>query len=262
MSTAGTGGGMRRRAWSGLVQHAGVRVVDVLLSVSLILLSLPLVVAIAVAIRIDDRGPVFFRTRRVGRNGNPFMMLKFRKMRMGADGPPLTVVSDVRFTRLGHFLAGTKLDELPQLWNVLRGQMSLVGPRPEDPALVARDPALFAGVLSVKPGITGYAQLAYAREGEILADADGDERIDVYFDRVLPQKLALDRLYAHTASLSVYVRVLWWTVVAVVLRKSVAVNRVTGRLGLRRRPQEAIKPAETVAAPLPAPEADSAGTAA
>jgi lipopolysaccharide/colanic/teichoic acid biosynthesis glycosyltransferase len=231
-----------RMARAGRVPRFIVRILDIALSAALLLVVSPLVAVVAIAIKVDDGGTVFFRSARVGFGGREFMMLKFRKMRTGAAGLPLTVPGDERFTRLGHLLAGTKLDELPQLWNVLCGQMSLVGPRPESPDLVARDPDLFVDVLSVKPGITGLAQLAYAREGEVLGGTSGSERITLYFDRILPQKLALDRLYAQTRSLGVDLNVLWWTAVAVVLRKSVAVDRRTGRLGLRQRPTAAAEP--------------------
>jgi lipopolysaccharide/colanic/teichoic acid biosynthesis glycosyltransferase len=248
------------RARPGGVQRAAIRGLDVALSATMLVLFSPLILVLALAICIDDRGTVFFRARRVGKDGAEFMMLKFRKMRMGSGGPPLTSTGDERFTRLGRFLAGTKLDELPQLWNVIRGQMSLVGPRPEDPTLVARDSAIFEDVLSVKPGITGFAQLAYARENEVLGDASGNDRIDLYFERVLPQKLTLDRLYADTVSLATYVRVLWWTMVAVVLRKSVAVDRSSGQLGVRRRPAPGTSAMPVEVAPLPTTEAETPGT--
>ena len=254
------------RAHPGRVQRVAVRALDLAFSASMLVLFSPLILVLSLAIFLDDRGSVFFRARRVGKGGAEFMMLKFRKMRMGSGGPPLTSPGDERFTRLGHFLAGTKLDELPQLWNVLRGQMSLVGPRPEDPTLVARGADLFADVLAVKPGITGFAQLAYARENEVLGEASGDERIDAYFERVFPQKLALDRLYA--GGLATYLRILWWTMVAVVLRRDVAVNRRDGRLGVRRRPAADAKMAEVVPAvavvpvvqATPAPDPDASGT--
>jgi lipopolysaccharide/colanic/teichoic acid biosynthesis glycosyltransferase len=168
----------------------------------------------------------------VGARGRVFFMLKFRKMRDGASGLPLTAIDDERFTRMGAFLARTKIDELPQLWNVLKADMSIVGPRPEDPAFVDLDPATFADVLSVKPGITGLSQLAFARESEIL---DPSDRVRNYVARLLPAKVGLDRLYAAHRSVGMDARILAWTLYAVILRRDVAVHRGSGRITTRRR---------------------------
>ena len=116
-------------------------------------------VAIAIAIVVDEPGPVLYRARRVGFHGREFDMYKFRKMRRDAAGPALTVAWDDRFTRIGRFLARSKMDELPQLLNVLRGEMALVGPRPEDASFVAAFPAEFEAITSVRPGITGLSQI-------------------------------------------------------------------------------------------------------
>ena len=126
---------------------------------------------IAIAIKLDSPGPVIYRSPRVGRHGRAFEMLKFRKMRNGETGLPLTVSYDERFTPIGRFLAITKLDELPQVWNVLRGDMRLVGPRPEMAEFVDHHPGPYAEILGVLPGITGPAQLSCASEGELLAAA-------------------------------------------------------------------------------------------
>jgi lipopolysaccharide/colanic/teichoic acid biosynthesis glycosyltransferase len=158
-------------------------------------------------------------------------MLKFRKMREGAAGPPLTAARDDRFTRIGRVLAETKLDEIPQLWNVLRGAMSLVGPRPEDPAFVGLHSEQYMEILRVRPGITGLSQLAFVKEAEILA---GEDRLNDYIGRILPQKMLLDRLYVETRSLGMDLQILAWTLATVGLRKDAAVNRATGRLTLRR----------------------------
>jgi len=200
----------------------------------LILLALPIVI-VAFAVKWDSRGPVFFRCRRTGRHGAEFGMLKFRKMYDGAAGPALTASDDARFTRVGRFLARTKLDELPQLFNVLEGEMSLVGPRPEDPAFVKMAPAEFAKVLEVRPGITGLSQLAFARESEIL---DPSDRVGHYARTILPQKLALDAFYAPRRSIRMDLTILGWTAFAVVARRDVAVNRATGELTRRRRVTE------------------------
>jgi lipopolysaccharide/colanic/teichoic acid biosynthesis glycosyltransferase len=198
----------------------------------LLLLAAPVFLVIAVAIKWDSSGPVFFRCERIGLHGREFAMLKFRKMHDGAGGPALTSVDDARFTRLGHWLARSKLDELPQLVNVIAGRMSLVGPRPEHPSFARFEPSGFAHVLAVRPGMTGLSQLAFAREADVLRPED---RITDYVHRVLPQKVALDRLYVERWSPLLDLRILAWTFVAVLLRRDVAVNRETGRLGRRHR---------------------------
>jgi lipopolysaccharide/colanic/teichoic acid biosynthesis glycosyltransferase len=240
------GGPIGRPAAAQTVYERGTRravdarakgVLDITVAALLLVLLVPVILVCAVLIRAESRGPVFYRCRRVGRDGREFLMLKFRKMRVDAAGPPLTSAVDERFTRVGRLLAKTKLDELPQLWNVIRGEMSLVGPRPEDPSFVALKPSEFAPVLTVKPGITGLCQLAFACESAVL-DRDPDaDRVDSYVERLLPQKLKLDALYASRRTVGFDLRILAWTVVAVVLRRDVAVNRETAELGIRRRPQ-------------------------
>ena len=153
------------------------RVLDVLVAAALLLVTLPLFAAVAVAIKVDSRGPVFFRCRRTGRLGREFAMLKFRKMVDGVEGLPLTMGQDARFTGVGRFLARSKLDELPQLWNVLRGEMSLVGPRPEDRRFVQIWRDTHPEILSVRPGITGLSQLAFAHESDLLDPTDPVQRL-------------------------------------------------------------------------------------
>jgi lipopolysaccharide/colanic/teichoic acid biosynthesis glycosyltransferase len=211
------------------------RALDVLISATALLLLAPVLALVALALKLDSRGPTFYRSRRVGLLGCEFSMLKFRKMRNGAKGSPLTALDDERFTRMGRLLAKTKLDEIPQLWNVLMGAMSLVGPRPEDPAFVALRQSEYEPILAVKPGITGLSQIAFAREMEVLDPAD---RVGDYVRRLMPQKMSLDELYVTRRSVSMYVLVLWWTLIAVVLRRNVAVNRETGHLNLRHRPRD------------------------
>jgi hypothetical protein len=145
----------------------------------------------------------------------------------------LTGPDDERVTRLGRFLSRTKLDEIPQLWDVLTGSMSLVGPRPQDPSFVALRQTDYARILQVKPGITGLYQLAFARENEVL---DGRDHVGDYVRRLLPQKTQLDRLYVAHRSILMDLRILGWTAMAVLFRSEVAVHRSTGRLTLRRRP--------------------------
>ena len=207
-------------------------------SVLLVLLSLALL-ACAIAIKLDSRGPVFYRSRRVGQGGREFSMLKFRKMRNDASGLALTLARDDRFTRIGRFLAQSKLDELPQLWNVVRGQMSLVGPRPEDAEFVSMHGERYQQILEVKPGMTGLCQLAFAKEGAIL---DPGDPVGYYTERLLPQKVAIDELYATRTTLWMDLRILAWTTLAVFGRIDVAVNRGTGRLTRRRRQVRSVEP--------------------
>ncbi len=136
-----------------------------------------------------------------------------------------------------------RLDEVPQLWDVLRGRMSVVGPRPEDPAFVEHHPVEYEQILSVRPGMTGISQLAYAGESSIL---DVHTPVDDYLERILPQKLIMDTLYARYRSLRLDLAILYWTVATILLRRPVAVNRTTGRMNIRRRP--AVKLPESVPA--------------
>ena len=202
------------------------RAMDVVLSVCVMVMAAPIAIAVAAAIVLDTRGPVFYRAERVGHRGGRFEMLKFRKMAADAGGRRLSFSDDDRFTRVGKFLAQTKLDELPQLWNVVRGEMSLVGPRPEDPSFVAERPHAFAETLHVRPGITGLAQLEFASEGTLL---DRTDPLEHYRSTILPQKLALDALYVRQAGIRTDLRVLWYTALAIVGRQRIVVDRATGR---------------------------------
>jgi lipopolysaccharide/colanic/teichoic acid biosynthesis glycosyltransferase len=215
-----------------LLSRALKRTSDIALSAVLLCAAAPVMAIIAIAIKIDSPGPVFYRCRRVGFRDRDLDVLKFRKMHDAAQGPRLTVSGDTRFTRLGTFLAKTKLDEVPQLWNVLKGDMSLIGPRPEDREFVDAYPDAFVEVLQVRPGITGLSQLAFARESEIL---QGEDPVELYVRRVLPQKISLDTKYVRENSLIMDARILVWTLRAVVLRSDVAVDRRTARLSVRRR---------------------------
>jgi lipopolysaccharide/colanic/teichoic acid biosynthesis glycosyltransferase len=198
----------------------------------LALLLLPFVVVvgavIALAIYIDSPGPVIYRSPRVGRDGKLFAMLKFRKMRRDAAGDPLTLEDDERFTPIGRFLAATRLDELPQIYNVLRGQMRLVGPRPELECFVRQFADEYAEIVSVTPGVTGRTQLLFADEKRLLAGADPQA---AYCERVLPLKIELDLGYVRTRSLRGDLAILAATVALPFLR---LVRRVrTSSTGLR-----------------------------
>jgi lipopolysaccharide/colanic/teichoic acid biosynthesis glycosyltransferase len=243
MDSEGELGSGRERGGEGGAQVSAfaVRMVDLIVSAVLLVVLLPVVVLTAAVVKLDSRGPVFFRCRRVGFRGAQFQMLKFRKMRSGVLGAPVTLSADSRFTPVGRILAKTKIDELPQLWNVLKGEMSLVGPRPEDQVFVDLHTENYTTILAVKPGITGLCQLAFAKEGEILDDEDC---VADYVERLLPQKVELDLLYIRHRSLRLNLRILVWTAIAVLLRRHVAVHRGTGRMTLRRRP---LHPAPAVA---------------
>lgn len=208
------------------------RAFDIAVSGLLLFATLPIIALVALAIKLDSRGPVFYQARRIGYRGRPLRMLKFRKMHDLATGSALTTAGDHRFTRVGEWLAKLKLDELPQLWNVLRGEMSLIGPRPEDPSFVAMHAEDFVDILQVKPGVTGLSQLAFAEESRIL---DDDDPTGHYLKRILPQKMGMDRLYARRFRLRLDLSILFWTLVAVLARREVAVHRATGRMNLRRR---------------------------
>lgn len=166
------------------------RTLDLFGSACALLLLAPFFALIAIWIALDSPGPVLFRQTRVGRYDVPFYILKFRTMHCGGEcSSQLTVGIDARVTRAGQFLRRVKLDELPQLWNVLRGEMSLVGPRPEVPRYVAHYPSrVRALVLSVAPGITDWASISYKDESTLLGSAIDPER--AYIETVLPIKLA------------------------------------------------------------------------
>jgi lipopolysaccharide/colanic/teichoic acid biosynthesis glycosyltransferase len=176
------------------------RCFDVLCAGLGLLLLAPLLLLIALWVRLDSPGPALFRQTRVGRFGVPFTIHKFRTMRV-EPGAAITVGADPRITRAGRVLRASKLDELPQLWDVLRGAMSLVGPRPELPRYVELYPAaLRERVLSVRPGVTDPASLAFSHEAELLAAASDPER--EYREVILPAKLRLSADYAASASLA------------------------------------------------------------
>jgi lipopolysaccharide/colanic/teichoic acid biosynthesis glycosyltransferase len=174
------------------------RVRDLVVIVLFLPVILPVGLLIAAAIFADSPGPIFYRATRVGKGGRRFAMLKFRKMRREARGMGLTLANDERFTPIGRFLAVSRLDELPQLWNVLRGDMTLVGPRPETIEFVSKYRAEYAQILQVRPGLTGVAQLEHFNEGMLL---DGEEDpVRHYVEEILPRKLELDLAYVRTGT--------------------------------------------------------------
>ena len=192
------------------------RAMDIAISTAALCVLWPVFLLIALAIVIDDPGPVFYRQVRVGRGGRPFRIFKFRTMVVDADkkGLSITVGRDSRITRVGAFLRKTKLDELAQLLNVLCGQMSFVGPRPEVPRYVELYTPYQRQVLLVRPGITDYASIAYRNENDLLAGADDPERM--YIETIMPDKIELNMKYLREISPLADVRLILKTIIAVI----------------------------------------------
>ena len=192
------------------------RAMDIVLSACALAILWPLLLLIALAIWIDDPGPVFYRQVRVGRNGKTFRIFKFRSMVMDADkkGLAITVGRDSRITRVGAVLRKTKLDELAQLLNVLFGQMSFVGPRPEVPKYVELYTPYQRQVLLVRPGITDYASIAYRNENDLLAGAPDPETM--YIEQIMPDKIELNMKYLREISPLADIRLILKTIVAVI----------------------------------------------
>jgi lipopolysaccharide/colanic/teichoic acid biosynthesis glycosyltransferase len=177
------------------------RAVDIVLAMVGLLVLAPVMALIALLIKLDSRGPIFFRQERIGRDFRPFRIIKFRSMVTNSQhaGPLLTCGEDPRITRLGRLLRRTKLDEFPQLVNVLIGDMSLVGPRPEVGKYVAMFESDFRTILRIRPGITDLASIEYRNEAAILgAVADPEQE---YTQRILPSKIQLAKEYARRSSL-------------------------------------------------------------
>jgi len=187
------------------------RALDLVISILGLLALSPVLLFLALWIKLDSPGPVLYRGKRVGQDGQPFLMYKFRTMVLGAEqqGPAVTFRDDPRITKAGSFLRRTKLDEFPQLLNVLKGEMSMVGPRPEDPKYVELYTPEQRQVLSVRPGITGPTQLEYRDEASMLEAGSVDEE---YVTRIMPRKLKLDLEYVRRRSLTGDLKILWRTV--------------------------------------------------
>jgi lipopolysaccharide/colanic/teichoic acid biosynthesis glycosyltransferase len=185
---------------------------SILCTMALFLLS-PLLLVIAACIFMDSGLPIVFSQSRVGRNGKCFRLFKFRTMRHAASGPSLTVRGDCRVTQVGYFLRKFKLDELPQLWNVVRAEMSIVGPRPEVPEFVDFGNPVWQYVLKVRPGITDPASIAFYQEEKLLAKSS--DPIRYYRETLLPAKLAMNIAYLQERSL--------WHDLQVVLRTALCV---------------------------------------
>ena len=190
---------------------AGKRWLDVSAALAGLTVVSPLLVAVAIAIRLTSRGPVFFRQVRTGRDGKTFEIAKFRTLAPALDSGafPIPAAEDLRITPLGRWLRKTKIDELPQLFNVLCGEMSLVGPRPELPCYTAHYDAKQQEVFRVKPGMTSPASIAFAREEDLLAAQQ--DRAGYYLKTILPAKLALDVAYSRNVRMGTDLRILLQT---------------------------------------------------
>lgn len=188
-----------------------IRFFDILFSLLGILLLSPVFIILYVFIRLESKGGGFYRQRRVGRYGRDFYVYKFRSMRVGADKQGLITVGgcDPRITRIGYFIRKYKLDELPQLFNVLTGDMSLVGPRPEVRKYVDLYTDEQREVLSVRPGITDYASIEYVDENTILGQAEDADR--AYVEMIMPDKIRYNMKYIDNRSLKEYFKIIFLT---------------------------------------------------
>lgn len=190
-----------------------IRIVDILLSLLGLLILAPFFMLIAVWIRIDSKGGVFYRQTRVGRYGRDFKLFKFRSMRTDADKAGLLTVggSDSRITKAGLVIRKYKLDELPQLINVLMGEMSLVGPRPE----VRKYTDLYTedqkSVLNVRPGITDWASIEFRNENELLGNSNNPEQL--YIDEIMPLKIELNKRFIQKPTLIHYFQIIFKTII-------------------------------------------------
>ena len=187
------------------------RFLEIFLSLVGLVLFSPVFIVIALFVRLDSKGPIFFHPLRIGLNGELFRMVKFRTMASGTagQGPPITVKTDPRITRVGAFLRKEKLDELPQLFNVLKGNMGFVGPRPEDPVIAEKYPDNFRSIFRFRPGITSPASLEFQSEEEMIP---ADRWEPVYFGDILPKKVKMDVRYMENATFWSDMRVIFQTV--------------------------------------------------
>jgi lipopolysaccharide/colanic/teichoic acid biosynthesis glycosyltransferase len=189
----------------------GKRIFDVATSIIGLIVLLPLFIIIAILIKLNDKGPIFYKQKRMGQDFKPFELLKFRTMVVNADkiGPAVTKDGDPRITKIGKFLRKTKLDELPQLWNVIRGDMSIVGPRPEVEKYIQYYKDDYKEILKVRPGITDYATIKFRNEEEILSKYNDTE--SAYIKYVLPEKIRLYKTYIKEISFFTDLKIIFWT---------------------------------------------------
>jgi lipopolysaccharide/colanic/teichoic acid biosynthesis glycosyltransferase len=205
------------------------RGLDIIAALTGLIVLAPLFAVIAILIKADSPGPVFFRQERMGKRFRPFRMYKFRTMVKDAPhrGGALTVSGDPRVTRIGKILRQTKIDELPQLINILRGDMSVVGPRPEVRQYVEMFRKNYETILAVRPGITDPASLKYRDESSILARSENPEQ--EYIQRVLPDKLRLGEEYVRQSSLVLDLVLIFKTIVSVIPGRSAEKRLRLGR---------------------------------
>jgi lipopolysaccharide/colanic/teichoic acid biosynthesis glycosyltransferase len=189
----------------------GKRIFDVVASIIGLIVLLPVFIVIAILIKLNDKGPIFYKQKRIGQNFKPFELLKFRTMVVNADkiGPAVTKDGDQRITKIGKFLRKTKLDELPQIWNVIRGDMSIVGPRPEVEKYIQYYKDDYKEILKFKPGITDYATIKYRSEEEILSKYNDTE--SAYIEYVLSEKIKLYKTYIKKISFLTDLKIIFWT---------------------------------------------------
>lgn len=187
------------------------RLLDIFFSLTGLVLLSPLFIIVCVLIMIESPGGPFYRQERIGKNGRSFWLLKFRSMRIGSDKKGLITVGghDPRITRMGYFIRKYKIDELPQLLNVLNGDMSLVGPRPEVRKYVDMYTDEQRRVLNVRPGITDYASIEYSDENTILGMADDPDK--VYIEQIMPDKIKLNMIYIENNTLKEYFKIIFLT---------------------------------------------------
>jgi len=192
------------------------RVFDFVVSAFGIVVLFPLLILTALLVKLDSPGPVLFKQQRMGTGFRPFWIYKFRTMRKSLEqGPNITIGNDPRITGIGRLLRQTKIDELPQLINILRGEMSFVGPRPELPQYVQLYRNEYQQILTVRPGLTDLASLKYRDEAALLANAENPE--EEYVKRVLPDKITLARDYIQRASFFFDLRLILKTILQLVL---------------------------------------------
>ena len=187
------------------------RIFDITLSLFGLIILLPFMLIIAILIKIDSKGPVFFKQIRVTKNGKEFKIFKYRTMRVGSDKySQITVGKDGRITKLGSFLRKYKLDEIPQLINVLIGDMSLVGPRPEVPKYVALYTDEQKEILKVRAGITDYASIEFSDENDLLASEEDPEK--AYIEKIMPKKIELNKKYLSEVSILTDIKIILLTI--------------------------------------------------
>lgn len=191
------------------------RTFDIVFSIFGLLFLSPLLFLIAIAIKLDTKGPVFYRQKRVGKEAQLFELFKFRSMELNADKHGLLTVggNDTRITKVGFYIRKYKLDEFPQLLNILKGEMSFVGPRPEVEKYVKLYPTEMLSVLNVRPGLTDLASLKFINENEILATSENPEK--TYIEEIMPAKLNLNIKYIQTMSLVTDLKIIFKTILKI-----------------------------------------------